>query len=306
MLITVAGWALCFAVGVVLQRRVRDPQRLSHALFRVVLWGAVPLVTFFAYTTVNLNDGVVQTMPVVMAASWLTLGIGVLWARLGRGDPGKRGVLALATGLGNTANVGYPLASLVFGSQGLAAAVIYSEFQFLIPTIAVAVGVARRFAGPTSRAPAAPRLRDVVHSWLVNPPVAAGVLAVAIRAAGVDLQGVVTPIGPYVGLAFGVLGFLQLGVAMPLKPLAHGRDDVRRAAVTLALRLGAAPLVLFAAGRATGIDVPGVYLLLAAMPVAFNTMIISRVFDLNTELARLLIVVSTPLVIGGVLVWQML
>lgn len=305
MLITVIGWSLCFALGVVLQRRVSDPQRLSHTLFRVVLWGAVPLVTFFAYTTVELGQGLLQTLPVVIAASWLTLGIGVLWARLGRREPGTRGVLALATGLGNTANVGYPLATLVFGSQGLAAAVIYSEFQFLIPTIAVAIGVARRFAGPASRAPAAPGWPAVVRSWLVNPPVAAGALAVAIRAAGVDLQSVVAPVGPYVGLAFGVLGFLQLGVAMPLRRLVHGRAELRRAAVTLALRCGAAPLVLFTLGKITGVDVPAVYLLLAAMPVAFNTLIISRVFDLNTELARLLIVVSTPLVIGGVLLWQM-
>ncbi len=306
MLTTVALWFVCFSAGVVLQRRVSDPQHLSHVLFRIVLWGAVPIVTFFAYTTITLDQGAVETLPVVIVASWTTLGLGVLWARLGSKEPRTQGLLALATALGNTANVGYPLAALVFGSQGLAAAVIYSEFQFLIPTIAVAIGVARRFAGPASRAPAALRFRDVLRSWIVNPPVAVGAVAVALRLAGIDLSDVVEPIGPYAGLAFGVLGFLQLGVAMPLKRLAHGRADVYRAAVTLALRCGAAPLVLYLAGRITGADIPGVYLLLAATPVAFNTMIVSRVFDLDAELARLLIVTSTPLVIAGVLIWQAL
>ena len=48
------------------------------------------------------------------------------------------------------------------------------------------------------------------------------------------------------------------------------------------------------------------FILLAAMPVAFYTMVVSAVFDMDRELARLLVVVSTVLVIAGVLVWQVL
>jgi len=48
-----------------------------------------------------------------------------------------------------------------------------------------------------------------------------------------------------------------------------------------------------------------VFLLLAAMPVAFNTLVVAAVFDLDRELARLLVAVSTPLVIGGFLIWQL-
>ena len=71
------------------------------------------------------------------------------------------------------------------------------------------------------------------------------------------------------------------------------------------LRCGLAPLILFAMGWLAGVHIPGVFLLLAAMPVAFNTMVVAAVFDLDAELARLLIAVSTPLVIAGVLVWRM-
>jgi len=34
-------------------------------------------------------------------------------------------------------------------------------------------------------------------------------------------------------------------------------------------------------------------------------MVVAAVFDLDAELARLLIAVSTPLVLAGVLVWRM-
>ncbi len=57
-------------------------------------------------------------------------------------------------------------------------------------------------------------------------------------------------------------------------------------------------------GWAFDLHIPGVFFLLAAMPVAFYTMVVAAVFDQDRELARLLVAVSTPVVIIGVLVWQ--
>jgi predicted permease len=54
------------------------------------------------------------------------------------------------------------------------------------------------------------------------------------------------------------------------------------------------------------VHIPGVFVLLAAMPVAFYTMVVAAVFDQDRELARLLVAVSTVLVIAGVVVWQYL
>ena len=74
----------------------------------------------------------------------------------------------------------------------------------------------------------------------------------------------------------------------------------------MVLRFGLMPLVLLVLAWLAGVSVPGVFLLLAAMPVAFYAMIVSAVFDLDKELARLLVAVSTPLAIAGVLLWQLL
>ena len=52
MLITLAGWMVCLAAGVALQRRLRDPRRASHILFMVTIWVVTPLVVIYAYTTV--------------------------------------------------------------------------------------------------------------------------------------------------------------------------------------------------------------------------------------------------------------
>jgi predicted permease len=305
VLINVAGWALCFVAGVGLQRRLRDPQRASYVLFLLVLWILSPLIVVYAYSTVEVRLGLAAAFAGVVAAAWLTLLIGMLWGRLGSRNRAETGVLAYGTAMGNTAILGYPLATLAFGGPGLALAVVFTEFQFLIPTQGVILGLGRRYAGPDSLGRQATGLPDLLRSWFVNPPVLAGAAAVALRLAGVDLSGVVSHYGTTVGLLTGFVGFAQLGLAISLAPLRHDRGDVWRTAVTVVLRSSVGPILLLAIAWVAGIHIPGVFLLLAAMPVAFYTMVVSAVFDMDRELARLLVAVSTVLVIAGVLVWRL-
>jgi hypothetical protein len=70
------------------------------------------------------------------------------------------------------------------------------------------------------------------------------------------------------------------------------------------LRSSVGPVPLPVAGWLTGIHIPGVFLLPAAMPVASYTMVAAAVFDmeLERELARPLVVASPVLVIAGVVV----
>ncbi len=304
MLIAVVGWLACFVGGVALQRRLRDPDRWSHLIFQAVLWVFSPLAVLYAYTTVEVRLELLAAFACVVAASWVMLLVGMAWGRFGGRDRAEAGALACTTTLSNTAILGYPIAILAFGGPGLALAVVYTEFQFLIPTLGVVLGLARHYAGPRSRGGAAPGLRQLFRSWLLNPPVVVGAVAVALRLLGVDITALVAPIGSVVGLVIGFIGFLQLGLAISLEPLRHTRGDVWRTAVTVVLRSCLAPLVLFGLGRLTGIAVPGVLLLLSAMPVSFYSLIVSTVFDLDRELARLIVAVSTVTVIAGVVVWQ--
>ena len=305
MLISVAGWLVCFSVGVALQRRLRDPHRLSHLIFMIALWVMSPIVVIYAYTTVVVRPELLAAFACVVVATWTTLLAGMLWGRLGGREQRESGVMAFATAMGNCGTLGFPLTTLAFGGPGLALAVIYAEFQYLIPTDGVMLGLGRHYAGPDSHGLRAPGLRKLVRSWLLNPPVIAGAGAVALRLLGVDITGLVAPIGPVIGLMFGLVGFLQIGLAISLEPLEHSRSDLWRAAVTMVLRCGLMLSILLALGWLFGVRIPGVFLLLAVMPVAFNTLVVSAVFDLDRELARLLVAVSTPLVIAGVLIWQL-
>lgn len=304
MLTSILGWLACFAAGVALQRRLRDPQRASHLLFLFVLWVLSPLAVLYGYTTVTVHPAVVAAFACVVAAAWVTLLSGMLWGRLGGRDRAEAGTMAYATALGNTAILGYPLATIVFGGPGLALAVVFTEFQFLIPTQGVILGLGRHYAGPGSRVPRALGVGQVLKTWLLNPPVVVGAVTVALRLLGVDLTPAVEHVGPVVGMLIGFVGFLQFGLAVSLEPLRHAGGDVWRAAVTIVLRTALMPVCLLGLGRLTGVHIPGVFVLLAAMPVAFYTMVVAAVFDQDRELARLLVAVSTPVAIIGVLVWQ--
>lgn len=304
MTITLLGWLLCLAAGFALQARSHDPGRLSRVFFLITYWGTEPLVVFFAYTTIRFDADLFAAMALVVASSWAVLGLAMLWTRALADAPRTRANLILAAALGNTAIVGYPLAVLLFGPRGLALAVLYSQFAFLIPALPVSTGIARHFAGPESKVPTSPGLRKLVRSWVLNPPVAAAVVAVGLRLAGVDANTVAAPIGPVVGVFIGLFGFLQIGLATPMHRVAHGLVVLARAGTALLFRFAVAPLTLFAAGRLTGVPIPGVFLLLAACPVAFHTMVLARVYHLDAPLQRLLIAVSTPAMVGAVLLWH--
>lgn len=299
---TVIGWTACLVLGLYLQRRLRDAGRLSYILFVVMFWVTEPVLVFFAYTTVSFDAHLLAVGAVVVASSWLVLGLGVVCGAVGGRDDRERGAVALGSALGNTGSVGYPLAIAVFGSAGLALAVVYSEFQFLIPVLAMQRGLARHYAGPGSRAPSEPGLSSLLRAWVLNPPVAAGVAALALHYVGVDLRHLVAPLGPPAGLATGMFGFFQVGLATSLERVAHRLTDLVPAGTTLTLRCAVSPLLLFALARVAGVHMPGVCLLLAATPVAFNTIILARVYDLDSALLRLVVAVSTPLVIVAVLV----
>src|SRR5438270_60225 len=107
---------------------------------------------------------------------------------------------------------------------------------------------------------------------------AAAVLGVSLRAVSVHVAGMHS-LQSWCGWAVGPAGFLLLGLALPLERVAHGADDIGRAAGALALKFAGGPLALFVAGRAVGADVPHAFYLLAAMPCAFHLLVLAPRYD---------------------------
>jgi malonate transporter and related proteins len=288
--------AVCFALGLVLQR-ARRAEAIRDRGWTLYFWTVTPALAFYAFTTVDVDRGFALAVGAAILASWIVIAIGFAYARLAADDRDEQGALILGAGFPNTGFVGYPLAKLALGGDGLVHMAVYDRLAWLAPSTAISSAIARlhglRGLPPTLRG----RLRAI----LVNPPLLATIAAITLRLAGADLAGEVEPVGVIATAVVGPAGFLLLGLALPLERPSYDAPELRRAAGVLAIRFAVAPLVLLLCGLALGADVPAAFYLGAAMPCAFHLLVLARVFDVRPRLVRLLVVGSTvPAVVAVV------
>ncbi len=266
----------------------REPERLRGLLWRLHFWALAPLLVFVTFSTLHLDRELTLVLASAIAASWLVLGAGLAYGVLVTREPGERATLALAAGFGNTGFVGYPLAQLAYGHPGLALAVLYDRLAFLIPPLAISTTVASILGRRETR----PRNRRRLRVLLANPPLLALAAALVLRVD--DVQPPLVSEGrSLAGLAIGPLGFLLLGLSLPLERPAHVPVELTRAAGALAIRFAGGPIALYAVGRVLGAEIPPVFYLLSAMPCAFHLIVLARVYELRPALMRLLVVGST-------------
>jgi predicted permease len=250
-----------------------------------------PTLVLTSFSTIHFDRQLGLALAAAVIASWLVFGIGYGCAALVSTAPDERGALVLGAGFPNTGFVGYPLAQLALGQDGLALMVLYDRLGWFLPATAVSTTVARLHG---RREPeAAPTRARRVRVAVLNPPLLAAVAAVSLRLAGVDVTAWVEPLGRVAADVVGPSGFFLLGLVLPLEAPVHGLVELRKAAGVLAIRFAVAPLVLLACGLVLGTQIPAAFLLGAAMPCAFHLLILARVFDVRPQLVRLLVVGST-------------
>lgn len=295
MLVELVLLAASLALGLAVQSRHRGESLRARA-WTAYFWTLTPALVVYAFSTVSFDRELTLALAAAILASWLVIGLGLLYAMLVTRETDERGALALGAGFPNTGFVGYPLAEIAFGAPGLALMVVYDRLAMLVPSTAVSTAIARLYG---RRRPPGSRARRIAVV-LVNPPLLAMAGAIAFRLAGVELPGL-DRLGALAGAAIGPAGFFLLGLSLPLERVAHGAAEVRRAAGALAIRFAVAPLVLLACGLALGVPIPRAFVLAAAMPCAFHLLILARVFEVRPRLMRLLVVASTvPAVIAVV------
>ena len=265
------------------------PPGLRDAVWIAFFWTFSPVLVFVTFLTVELDEGLGRALGAAILGSWAVGLAGYGYARLVTRERDERGALTLAAGFGNTGFVGFPLAQLAYGTDGLALAVLYDRLSWLVPASSISTVIARLHGRREVEVSRRHRLRAV----LANPPLHAFWLALVLRASGVDVPGTGAA-ARVVGAAIGPYGFFLLGLSLTLsRVLPRPPEELRRAAGAVAIRLAGGPLALLAAGRLLGADVPGVFYLLAGMPSAFHLLILARVYDVRPALMNRIVVGTT-------------
>jgi hypothetical protein len=292
---------LATAVGVAAERRAGPAaHRARHLLLRLMLWVLVPFVAYVNIARAHLSIDAVLAMAIAAAAVVVA---GTISWRLARGPfalpDASVGAAIVATIQANTTYFGLPLVAALFSRAQLAQAVAYDGLVSLPLFVLGGFSVGARL-GHSAGAGLAGQLRTAVLRNPVLFAVIAGLLVPDAWAPEVLVAPAHLAVLAQLPLGFIVVG-ITLGDEAKDGTLRIPPPLTRPIAAIVALRMSFAPLVLLLAGLVL-IDVPAPFYLMAAMPVAVNTVLVGHATGLDLRLTSSAIAWSTVVALVGVVV----
>ncbi|PTL59312.1 AEC family transporter [Paraconexibacter algicola] len=273
--------------------------------FDVLLYGLLPLITFFAVTRLELTAGL--GVGLLLAYTELAI-VGLVAFQLARRllhlDDAATGAVVVGSILANTGYLGLPLTAAVLGTDVIPEAITWdlavSVPMLFVPAFAIGAALGTK-AGETPR--------ERVRAFLVrNPPLLA--LGLALVAPDAWAPEALSDIARYGALALLPVGFFALGVHLRQEAedgnMRFPPPLTRPVLVVLGCRVLLAP-ALFAAGALTvgaltTVDIPDAYFAQAAMPCGINALIVAHVYGLDLRIAASAVAWSTTAVVTGALV----
>jgi malate permease and related proteins len=303
VVVLLTGLAIVVSVLIGVWAERRRPDAAAHAARQILvlmLYVLIPPVVFFnlAAAEIDVDHGVGLVLGILAVSLSALLAWWVATRAMGLARHRTGAVVCTVLSV-NTGYLGYPLTVALLGRDQLSTAVLY---DVLVTGPCLLLGAFAVGAAFGTRAGEGPRER-VWAFFTRNPPLyaaIAGLLAPEALAPdlAVDLsQALLVAILP--------LGFFAVGATLaenaeqgelPLPP-----PLTRPVALSLACRLALAPALLFTLS-APLIDLPGPYLLLAAMPSGINSMVVAHAYGLDMEITAEAVAWSTAIVVAGAVV----
>jgi malate permease and related proteins len=292
----VATVIVATAAGIAAERRYggRAGVATRKALI-FVLYFVLPPVTFFNLAHVHFDANVGIGLLAAYAA--LALSVGIAWvgaAKVLRLQRKAVGAVLCCTLVANTGYLGYPLVASLLGLDSLSQAVVY---DVLVSAPALLLGAFSVGAAFGDRAGEGPRER--LRAFLTRNPALYAAIA-GLLAPESLAPTLLVDISRIAIVAILPLGFFAVGAALAeeaeegVLPLPPKLD----APVGLALvsRLVIAPGLLYLLALPF-IDLPGPYLLMAAMPCGINGLIVTHAYGLDLRIVSSAVAWSTAIVV---------
>ena len=298
MLAVVLATVVSTALGVWAERRWGGRAgAASRRSLLLVLYVVLPPTTFFNLAAADLDADVgIGVALAIVAVAAATLVAYLVGSRLLRLDRPSVGSMLCCTLVGNTGYLGYALVAVLLGFDRLSEAVVY---DILVASPALLLGAFSVGAAFGTEAGEGPRER-VGAFFTRNPPLYAAILAlVAPDSLAPDLLVDASRIAIVAVLP---LGFFAVGAALAEEadegalPVPPPLDAP--VAATVAIKLAVVPALLYALALPL-IDLPGTYLLLAAMPCGINTMIVTHAYGLDLRLTAAAVAWSTAIAVAA-------
>jgi predicted permease len=283
-----AGVGLGYALAQL--QRGRDPsqrlyQQVPLALGKFLFWVGIPISIVGFMRRADLAGGVYLAPVVAWVAMLLGLGLSHLWITL-RGHTWPRstqGSFSLASMLGNTGYIGFPVVLLLpqLGVSVFSWALFYDVLGTLLGAYGLGVILAAKFSDRPQALS-----RPAWITWLLevlrNPIILAFL-------AGLALQPV--PLSPRLealsyGLSWSVVMLCLLLMGLRIQQIRTWRH-LSRAGASTVIKLLLLPLVVGLGLTAIGIDGPPrlVMVLQSGMPSAFANLVLAEAYNLDRDLS---------------------
>lgn len=288
-------------VGLAAEHRWRERAvAFSRRLIALMVWGLLPLITFFVVARLQLGGGV----GVGLALGYVELAaVGVLAYIIGtrvlRLPRPSIGALILCVILGNTGYLGIPVNGALLGHDALAPAIAWDAVvsQVMLYVAGFAVGAA--FGTEAGDSP-----RERATAFLARNPVLWALVAGLIAPDMLAPQPLVDVSKACAAYMLLPIGFFLLGVNL----MGEREDGVLRfpppltapVAAAVVLRMAMAPALLVGLSAVT-VDVPDAYLVQAGMACGINSLVVAHLYGLDLRLAASAIAWSTAVAVVGAL-----
>jgi malate permease and related proteins len=262
-------------------------------LNNIIIFVALPALIFEAAREAPFDPSLLVIAAVALAISLATLGIGYGVARVLKLGGPLMGSFLLASGVGNTGYLGYPLTVALFGQAQLVKAVFFDIFGTVLMLFTAGIYFANKYGRPSDRA----WRQGLAYA---TPNLAGLVLGFALQ--GVDLP---VPVDLAIGsLAQATTGIIMISIGISLR---RRFGPARRSIAAIGLlKLAVMPGLALAAAIALGFDptVGGITVLQASMPIALMTFIIGDKYELDTQFLSGAILLTTLASMATIPVWQ--
>jgi hypothetical protein len=303
VLLTIVAIAISGAAGVAAERRwPQTAVSWARRLLVISLYTMLPFVVFFnlARTHIDTDEG--GGLVIGWVALLATTGIAwLVGSRILRLERPATGTLITGTLIANTGYLGYPLCASLLGFDSLGEAVVYDVAVSSPALLLLGFGTGAAFGTKVGEG-----FRErLVAFFTRNPPLYAAIAGLLVPNS--LAPDVLVDISRGFVVALLPIGFFAVGAVLAEEvegrriQLGSPFDPPITAAILLRLAIAPGLLLLLSLPF---IDLPGPYLLLAAMPCGINTLVVAHVYGLDSKLAAQAVAWTTAIAVVAALAAQ--
>lgn len=286
---------ICMLAGVLLRRSGKFTADSAKALNTFAIYVAFPALVIHHIPATLAQTGISNHLLIPISMPWLMILIAyMVFNVLGRAfkwSPEATGALVLTSGFANTSFVGFPILEALLGPESIKTGIIISQAGSFLALSTLGLILASTFSNHKTS------WRSIANRLVRFPPFLAMLFSFVVYFCGIDLPDSVDQVLTKLAAALVPVALVAVGNQIRIDPKlfrAHGRP----LAVGLIFKLIIAP-VLF------GLIYVGwfqdhslnteITVLESAMAPMITGAIIAAQFDLDEELAYLLVGVGIPL-----------